>query len=152
MNLFTKQKQNQLSTVILKGSLYVGASRCCLHESNIVVVQSLSCIQLLATPWTVACQAPLSMGFPGKNTGVDCHFLLQEIFLTQESNLHLSPVLAGEFLTTSTTWEGSGSLQDQNMLITLLRYIFSYLLQRCVRCLFLKTRTTFKIIALDIIV
>ena len=27
--------------------------------------------------------------FPGKNTGVGCHFLLQGIFLTQESNLHL---------------------------------------------------------------
>ena len=24
--------------------------------------------------------------FPGKNTGVDCHFLLQGIFLTQGSN------------------------------------------------------------------
>ena len=27
-------------------------------------VYVLSCIQLFATPWTVACQAPLSMGFP----------------------------------------------------------------------------------------
>ena len=27
--------------------------------------------------------------FPGKNTGVGCHFLLWEIFLTQGSNLHL---------------------------------------------------------------
>ena len=27
--------------------------------------------------------------FPGKNTGVSCHFLLQGIFLTQELNLHL---------------------------------------------------------------
>ena len=26
------------------------------------------------------------MDFPGKNTGVGCHFLLQGIFLTQESN------------------------------------------------------------------
>ena len=32
---------------------------------------------------TVAHQAPLSMGFPSKNTGVDCHFLLQGIFPTQ---------------------------------------------------------------------
>ena len=38
----------------------------------------------LCNPWTVACQAPLSMparllcpwNFPGKNTGVGCHFLL----------------------------------------------------------------------------
>ena len=29
-----------------------------------VKVKSLSCVQLLATPWTIAYQAPLSMGFP----------------------------------------------------------------------------------------
>ena len=34
-------------------------------------------------------QAPLSMEFPGKNTGVGCHTLLQGIFLTQGSNPHL---------------------------------------------------------------
>ena len=28
-----------------------------------VKVKSLSCVQLLATPWTVAHQAPVSMGF-----------------------------------------------------------------------------------------
>ena len=27
--------------------------------------------------------------FPGKNTGVGCHFLLQRIFPSQRSNLHL---------------------------------------------------------------
>ena len=30
----------------------------------------------LRPPWTVACQALLSMGFSGKNTGVGCHLLL----------------------------------------------------------------------------
>ena len=34
---------------------------------------------LLLCPWD----------FPGKNTGVGCHFLLQGTFLTQGSNLHL---------------------------------------------------------------
>ena len=29
-----------------------------------------------ATPWTVDQQVPLSVGFPSKNTGVGCHFLL----------------------------------------------------------------------------
>ena len=43
-----------------------------------------------ATPWTVARQAPLSGDFSSKNTGVDCHFLLQGIFLTQGSNPGLS--------------------------------------------------------------
>ena len=45
----------------------------------------------LATPWTVARQVPLSMGF-SRHTGVGCHFLLQGIFPTQYSNpclLHL---------------------------------------------------------------
>ena len=46
------------------------------------------CVQLLVTPWAVACQACL-WNFPGKNTGVGCHFLLQGIFWTQESNLSL---------------------------------------------------------------
>ena len=32
-------------------------------EFVVVVVQSLSCIQLFATPWTAAYQAPPSMGF-----------------------------------------------------------------------------------------
>ena len=29
-------------------------------------MKSLSCVQLFATPWTVACQAPLSMEFPSQ--------------------------------------------------------------------------------------
>ena len=36
------------------------------------------------TPRTATRQAPLSMGFPGKYTGVSCHFILQGTFLTQD--------------------------------------------------------------------
>ena len=50
-------------------------------------------VWLFVTLWTVAQQAPLSMGFSGKNTGVDCHFLLQGIFPTQGSNVHLWSLL-----------------------------------------------------------
>ena len=39
------------------------------------------------TPWTARFLCPWN--FPGKDTGVGCHFLLQGIFLTQESNLCL---------------------------------------------------------------
>ena len=42
-----------------------------------------------ATPWPVALQALCPWNFPDKNTRVDCHFLLQAIFLTQGSNPHL---------------------------------------------------------------
>ena len=41
----------------------------------------------LVTPWTVFCQALSPWNFPGKNTGVSCHFLLQGIFPTQGSQL-----------------------------------------------------------------
>ena len=40
-------------------------------------VKLLNRVRLSATPWTVACQAPPSTGFSGKNTGVGCRFLLQ---------------------------------------------------------------------------
>ena len=43
-----------------------------------------------ATPWTIACQAPLSMGIPRQEYWNSLHFLLQGIFLTQES---MSPAL-----------------------------------------------------------
>ena len=49
--------------------------------------QSLSCIQLFATPWTIGCQTPLSMGFSRQEYGVGCHFLLQGTFPSQGSNL-----------------------------------------------------------------
>ena len=51
-----------------------------------------SCLTLV-TPWTAAHQAPLSWDFPGMTTGIGCHFLLQEIFLIQGSNLHLLHLL-----------------------------------------------------------
>ena len=53
-----------------------------------------SCLTL-ATPWTVAHQAPLSMDFPGKNTGVDCHFLLQVIYMDPVN----SKIISLDFLT-----------------------------------------------------
>ena len=46
-----------------------------------VKVKSLSRARLFATPWTAAFQAPPSMGFPGKSTGVGCHCLLRCVTL-----------------------------------------------------------------------
>ena len=51
-----------------------------------IVAQSLNRVRLFTTQWTVAHQAPLCMGFLGKNIGVSCHFLHQGIFLTQGLN------------------------------------------------------------------
>ena len=42
----------------------------------------------LATPWTVANQAPLTLGFSRQEYWSGLHFLLQGIFLTQGLNPH----------------------------------------------------------------
>ena len=50
------------------------------------VLSPFSRVQLFATPWTVTTRLLCPWDFPGKNTGVDCHFLLQGIFPTQGWN------------------------------------------------------------------
>ena len=68
-----------------------------------------SFVSYSATLWTTAHQAPLSIGFSSKNTGVACHALLQAIFPTQVSNPALSrPALEGGFFTTYATWDRYG--------------------------------------------
>ena len=52
-------------------------------------VKSLSQVQLLSTPWTLARQLVCPWDSPGKNTGVGSHSLLQGIFLTQGWNPYL---------------------------------------------------------------
>ena len=47
---------------------------------------TLSHVQLFQIPWTVVCQAPLSVEFSSKNTGLGCHFFLQGIFPTRGWN------------------------------------------------------------------
>ena len=50
-----------------------------IKNTLLLLLLLLSCfsrVWLRATPWTAAYQASPSMG-PGKNTGVGCHFLLQ---------------------------------------------------------------------------
>ena len=52
------------------------------------------------TPWTVALQALYPWDFPGKNTGLGCHFLLQGKFPDPGIKLAslVSPALASRFL------------------------------------------------------
>ena len=60
------------------------------------VCQLLSHFRLFATPWTQPVRLLCLWDSPGKNTGVGCHFLLQEIFPTQGSNpwlLHCGQIL-----------------------------------------------------------
>ena len=75
----------------------------------LVGASTLTCtdVQLISTLWTVACQAPLSMGFSRQEywSGLPC--LLPGDLPdpgTEPASL-MSPALAGGFFTTSATWE-----------------------------------------------
>ena len=69
---------------LLKNKEMVGESAAFFCGGGLI---AKSC-RTLGTPWTVAHQACLSMGF-SRQEWMGCYFLLQEIFLTQGSNLRL---------------------------------------------------------------
>ena len=56
--------------------------------TNLCVLSRFSRVQLFATPWTVAFQAPLSMRFPRQEYWRWLPFPSTEIFLTQGLNPH----------------------------------------------------------------
>ena len=72
-------------------------------EAYMWVVSHFSCVWLLAILWTIACQAPLSMGCSRQDTGVDYHAFLQgnlpDPWIKPTSLM--SPALACRFFTTS---------------------------------------------------
>ena len=74
---------------------------------RVCMLSHFSCVQLFVTPWTVAHQTPLSMDFPGKNTGVGCHAFLQGNLPNSgiKPRSLESPALTGGFFSSSTTWE-----------------------------------------------
>ena len=77
-------------TCFVKGWLTIcdecyGAQRS-MEESESV---SHSVVSDSVTLWTVAARLLCPWDFPGKNTGVSCHSLLQGIFPTQGSNVGL---------------------------------------------------------------
>ena len=76
------------------GSKQLWPNSCCLelscyidaHSLCVCMLSHFSCVWLFVTVWTVACQAPLSMGFSRQEYRSGCHDLLQGIFPTQGSN------------------------------------------------------------------
>ena len=68
------------------------------YKYTVVVVQSLSCVQLFATPWTAACQASLSFT-------IRSLFKLMSIELVMPSNT-VQKVLKISFLLGSVDCEG----------------------------------------------
>ena len=66
--------------------------------------QSFSRVELFVAPWTVASQAPLSMGFHRQEYWRGVPFSHPGDLL--DPGLEpMSPVLTGKFFTTSATWE-----------------------------------------------
>ena len=73
-----KKLKNKFKKLSTNSLFYICAVLCCSVVSDSLPPHRLQ-LSMLLCPW--AC--------PGKNTGVGCHALLQEIFPTQESNPHL---------------------------------------------------------------
>ena len=65
--------------------------------------KSLSHVQLFVTPWPIACQAPLSMGFSRQEyySGLPCP---SPGDLPNPGTESASPALAGGFFNTSAVW------------------------------------------------
>ena len=71
------------------------------------VMKLLSCVQLFVSPWTVAHQAPLSLGFPRQEhwSVLPCLPPGDLPFPGIKPAFIMSLALAGSLFTTSTTWE-----------------------------------------------
>ena len=67
----------------LEGFLPTGVALCI---SQSACMLSFAVVSDSATVWIVACQPPLALKFSGKNTGMDCYFLLLRIFPIQGWN------------------------------------------------------------------
>ena len=64
----------------------LGVVKCSRFWSSQQVVWLLSYVRLLQPHGLQPTRLLCPLDFPGKNTGVGCHFLLQRIFWTQNSN------------------------------------------------------------------
>ena len=81
---------------------------------GVLCAKLLSRVRLFAASWTVACQAPLSMGFSRQEYWHGLSFPspgdLPNPGMGPESLS--SPALAGRFFTTSATWEVTSHYQN----------------------------------------
>ena len=78
-----------------------------LDSLPLLLLSRFSRVRLCVTPWTVACQAPLSMAFSREEywSGLPCPPPGDLPNPRIEPTCLMSPALAGGFFTTSATWE-----------------------------------------------
>ena len=86
------------------------------HKTLCACISRFSCVQLFATPWTNAHQAPLSTAFSRQEywSGLPCPPPADLPDPGIERTSLVSPAPAGGFFTTSTTWEAHASLGWHN--------------------------------------
>ena len=87
-----------------------------------LITKLLSPVRLIVTPWTVACQAPLSMGFHRWEYWSGWLFPSQGIITTQESNLCLLLGRWGGFFTTESPGKTPWSILLLLLLLLLSRF------------------------------
>ena len=99
------------------------------------MLSCISSVQLFVAPWTVACQAPLSMGFPRQQyrSGLPCPSPRDLPYPGIKPMSLASPALAGRFFTTSATFSRFLFLLPLNSYPLLLKYFQLHPLE-CVIC------------------
>ena len=91
----------------------------------------VSCVLLFVTPWTVARQAPLPMGFSRQQYWSGLLFPTPGIFLTQRSNPHLLHWQV--YFYYCTTWEALKQRQRRQMISLLFTHHYSsFMISYCV--------------------
>ena len=90
-----------LRLILSKGCKWAGGKVCACS-----MLSHFSCVQLFETPWTIACQAPLSLGFSRKGywSGLPCPPPGAFSNAGIEPVPFRSPLLAGGFFNTSATF------------------------------------------------
>ena len=84
---------------------------CQISHSCLCVLSRFSCVRHFVTLWTIACQAPLSIGFSRQEYWSGLPLPSAEDLPDPEikpTSLE-SPALTGRFFTTSATWETPSS-------------------------------------------
>ena len=83
------------------------------------MLSHFSCVRLLVTPWTVACQAPPSMESSRQEywSGLPYHPPGDFPDPGIEFTSFTSPALAGRFFTTSASWEELSNVKYSHIVV-----------------------------------